>query len=235
MKTIYNGYGEVRENHDGTVYMKPAPPPPRTPDNQGQISPTRACLVVSERPVSPARRRLGTEQLLETYSVACTMATLSQTRTDEKPHPWEVAWFLWDLAPNKPDQQGDTGNSGYNFYALCVKSNGWELSKQDDKYKGSQRFLASGAYPRTVVPNPSSPVRARVDVSRLVGASVTMRVYIDDVLVCVFTDVERPYPAGRIGLYCEDAEVLFSQVASWNDSHGFWVPGVDVGIERYGW
>ena len=75
MKAIYNGYGEVRENHDGTVYMKPAPPPPRTPDNQGQISPTRACLVVSERPVSPARRRLGTEQLLETYSVACTMAT----------------------------------------------------------------------------------------------------------------------------------------------------------------
>jgi len=177
VKTIYNGYGEVRENHDGTVYMKPAPPPPRTPDNQGQISPTRACLVVSERPVSPARRRLGTEQLLETYSVACTMATLSQTRTDEKPHPWEVAWFLWDLAPNKPDQQGDTGNSGYNFYALCVKPNGWELSKQDDKYKGSQRFLASGAYPRTVVPNPSSPVRARVDVSRIVGASVTMRVW----------------------------------------------------------
>jgi hypothetical protein len=38
-------------------------------------------------------------------------------------------------------------------------------------------------------------------------------VSVDDRLLATVIDTERPYTAGRIGLYTEDAEVYFDDVA----------------------
>ena len=54
---------------------------------------------------------------------------------DPGPRPWEVGWVLWHYT------------SPERFYALTLKPTGWELSKQDPRYPGGQRFLASGRTP----------------------------------------------------------------------------------------
>lgn len=45
--------------------------------------------------------------------------------------------------PTHPYDPSPTSNSNFRFYALCLKPNGWEVSKQDPAYKGGQRFLKS--------------------------------------------------------------------------------------------
>ena len=62
--------------------------------------------------------------------VGASMQTTDQVR-DGQPNPWEVGWFLWRYQ----DPQ--------HFYAVVLKPNGWEVSKQDPSYKGGQRFLKS--------------------------------------------------------------------------------------------
>ena len=66
--------------------------------------------------------------------VGASMQTTDQVR-DGQPNPWEVGWFLWRYQ----DPQ--------HFYAVVLKPNGWEVSKQDPAYPGGQRFLASGKTP----------------------------------------------------------------------------------------
>ena len=50
--------------------------------------------------------------------VGASMQTTDQVR-DGQPNPWEVGWFLWRYQ----DPQ--------HFYAVVLKPNGWEVSKQD--------------------------------------------------------------------------------------------------------
>ena len=122
-----------------------------------------------------------------------------QVRTDEQlrvgpPNPWEVAWVLWRYSD--PD----------HFYALALKPNGWELSKQDPAYPGKQRFLATGSAPRF-------PVGEWHDL-RVVHRGNVIRAYAGGRLLTTFTDSERPYLRGAVGLYCEDARVEFRDVAA---------------------
>lgn len=116
--------------------------------------------------------------------------TVRQLRTGSAPNPWEVGWVLWHYTDNT------------HFYYFILKTNGWELGKEDPAYPGAQRFLATGTGPTLAV-----GTQHTVQV-RQVGA--TMTVDLDGTPVTSFTDSERPYMSGSVALYCEDSEVNYS-------------------------
>ena len=118
--------------------------------------------------------------------------TLAQLRRPQ-PNPWEVAWAIWRYQDND------------HFYYFIVKPNGWELGKEDPAYPGRQRFLASSSGHRFPV---GVWYRLRV---RHVGDEIA--VWIDDRLVVRFRDRQRPYRAGAVALYVEDARAVFGPVA----------------------
>jgi hypothetical protein len=122
-----------------------------------------------------------------------TMRTRTVAQLRSTPNPWEVAWVLWHYTDNT------------HFYYWLLKPNGWELGKEDPAYPGAQRFLATGS-------NPVFAVGAWHTVRiRQVGATIS--VWGDGVLLATFTDAERPYGAGAVGLYSEDAWAHFDDVA----------------------
>ncbi len=119
------------------------------------------------------------------------MTTEEQVRLDA-PNPWEVAWTLWNYTDDD------------HFYAVALKPNGWEISKQDPAYPGSQRYLATGKTP--VFP---------VGESYLVSVEQTdgeMVVSVGDQVLASVVDEERPYRSGSIGFYTEDASVRFESL-----------------------
>jgi hypothetical protein len=117
--------------------------------------------------------------------------TDSQLRRGD-PNAWEVGWVLWHYS------------SPSRFYALALKPNGWELSKQDPAATGGQRFLASGT-------TPVFPVQTEYRVSVVQVGSV-IKVSADGQLLTAYTDSEEPYLDGRIGFYTEDAKVTFRNI-----------------------
>ena len=126
-------------------------------------------------------------------TVQLSMATTRQLRTGSPANPWEVGWVLWNYSD-------DT-----HFYYFIPKPNGWELGKADPAYPGAQRFLATGS-------SPLFPIESWYRV-RVVQVGGTIEVFVNDVPITTFTDAERPYTAGRVGLYSEDAEAYFDNVA----------------------
>jgi hypothetical protein len=108
------------------------------------------------------------------------------------PNPWEVGWLLWRLT------------DGSHFYYFLPKPNGWELGKEDPAYPGSQRFLATGSSP-TFALGTWCQVRVR-------HVGTTMTVWVNGIHLTTFTDNERPYYSGALGLYNEDAHVHFDDV-----------------------
>jgi len=125
-------------------------------------------------------------------TVSAELATAGQLRRGGAPNSWEAAWLVWSY---KDDAR---------FYYFIPKPNGWELGKRDPAYPGGQRFLATGDLP-------VFPVGTWTTV-RVFQEGSTIRVYADGALLAEFTDEERPYLSGRIGLYTEDAHVLFRNV-----------------------
>ncbi|GAA1136908.1 hypothetical protein F4556_001948 [Kitasatospora gansuensis] len=113
--------------------------------------------------------------------------TTDQLRKPE-PNAWEVAWVVWHYS------------DPLHFYYLALKPTGWELGKEDPAYPGAQRFLATGF--------PVYPIGRwhRVEIHQT-GPAMTVEV--DDQPVVTFTDQERPYLSGSVGLYTEDAHVEF--------------------------
>lgn len=108
-----------------------------------------------------------------------------------RPNPWEVAWVVWSYA--------DEGH----FYYLALKPNGWELGKRDPAYPGGQRFLATG------LPAFAPGQWLSVEVAQH-GPSVEIRV--NGHLLVAYTDRERPYLRGKVGLYTEDAQADFTDI-----------------------
>ncbi|MHC5559965.1 LamG domain-containing protein [Kocuria sp. U4B] len=130
----------------------------------------------------------------ETYldpSFEVTVRTEEQVRLGT-PNPWEVGWVLWNLEDND------------HFYAVALKPNGWEISKQDPAYPGSQRFIVSGT-DRTFPIGEDYRVKVEHDWPR-------MTVSVDGQELATFTDDERPYRGGAVGLYTEDARVRFTDL-----------------------
>lgn len=118
------------------------------------------------------------------------MKTADQLR-EGRPNPWEVAWSLWHYQDNT------------HFYYLILKPNGWELGKADPAYPGAQRFLATGSQHFAV----GRWHRVRV---RQVGATIT--VWANGERLSSFTDRQRPYKDGSVGVYNEDAKTFFDDV-----------------------
>ena len=119
------------------------------------------------------------------------LRTVQQLRTPT-PNAWEVAWVLWHYTD-------DT-----HFYYLALKPNGWELGKEDPAYPGAQRYLRTSGSPTYAV---GSWHTVRV---RQVGNVMT--VWADGTQLTSFTDNERPYANGSLGLYNEDSLVHFDDV-----------------------
>ena len=121
--------------------------------------------------------------------------TVAQLRQGSSPNAWEVGWVLWHYTDNT------------HFYFFIAKPNGWELGKEDPAYPGNQRFLATGS-------SPSFPIGNWYNIKVVETAQNTITVYVNNQLITTFTDTERPYTSGRIGLYTEDAHVQFENVSS---------------------
>lgn len=120
------------------------------------------------------------------------MRTTAQLRTGSAPNAWEMAWALWHYTNNT------------HFYYVVLKANGWEIGKADPAYPGAQRFLATGASPTYAV-----GTRYTVHIEQ---TGSTFTVAVDGTPLATFTDLERPYRSGYIGLYTEDAAVDFSTI-----------------------
>jgi hypothetical protein len=125
------------------------------------------------------------------FSASVTLTTRQQFNT--APNPWEVGWVLWSFSDNT------------HFYAFIPKPNGWELSKQDPAYPGSQRFLATDN-------TPTFPVGTTYTVS-VVQQGASFVVSVNGKQIVQFTDEERPYLGGVLGLYCEEASVDYGAIA----------------------
>ena len=107
------------------------------------------------------------------------------------PNPWEVGWVVWHYS------------SPQHFYALTLESRGWVLSKQDPRYPGSERFLASGKLP--------FPVGAAHHVGIVqIGDQITVSA--GGHLLTRFVDTQRPYLTGGFGIYTEDSVARFSDL-----------------------
>lgn len=148
-----------------------------TPKAAKQSEKTHAALAVSEQ---------QTGDVL----VSATLVTTRQLRTP-RPNPWEVAWLLWRYTDDS------------HFYAVALKPNGWEVTKEDPAYPGGQRFLATGATPGFAIGG-----KHTVQV-RQTGNAIEVHV---DGLVIHVRDDENPYLRGAVGLYTEDAAVRFTDV-----------------------
>lgn len=149
------------------------------PMSAQSLDDTHACLVVTS------------DDFDGDLDFSITVRTDEHVRLDD-PNTWEVGWVLWNYQDDE------------HFYALALKPNGWELSKQDPDYRGNQRFLATGDQPVFPI---NQEYRARV-----VQEGNTITVYADGQKLGSFTDTETPYFHGSIGLYTEDARVTFSNL-----------------------
>lgn len=169
IKKVYND-AVVTPNptppYDSTLLLTPPPPPP--PNKDQPLGATAASLA---RPIEALTPLLKIERvpvpssdpdpqrhnrLQVVYSFSANIVTQKQLRSpdntpptpqnpDSKPNPWEVGWLLWCFSPDPthPYDPSPTSNSNFRFYAITLKPNGWEVSKQDPSYKGGQRFLKS--------------------------------------------------------------------------------------------
>ena len=171
IKKIYNA-AEVTPNptppYDSTLLLTPPPPPKPNPDQP--LGATAASLATPIEALTPLLKieRVPVpssdpdpakhNRLQVVYSFSANIVTTAQLRSpdntpptpqnpDSKPNPWEVGWLLWCFSPDPthPYDPSPTSNSNFRFYALTLKPNGWEVSKQDPAYPGGQRFLKSNA------------------------------------------------------------------------------------------
>lgn len=126
-----------------------------------------------------------------TYNV--TEKTISQNRVGSTPNTWEVGWVLWDYTDDS------------HFYSLVLKPNGWELGKEDPAYAGNQRFLTTGS-------SPTFPIGSTNQVV-IKQNNNTFTVMVNGSQLTSFTDTQSPYTSGKIGLYDEDSNALFTNVS----------------------
>ncbi|HUQ38588.1 MAG TPA: family 16 glycoside hydrolase [Acidimicrobiales bacterium] len=134
---------------------------------------------------------VSTTRISGDIDLTATMQTVQQLRTPA-PNAWEVPWLLWN-------HSDDT-----HFYYVVLKPNGVELGKEDPAYPGAQRFLATSATPGFAV--------GAWHTVRVVQRGTTITVWGNGQQLLQFTDTERPYTAGSVGLYSEDATVRFGDV-----------------------
>ena len=163
----------------------------------GTVSEHQSRITLDPRPagnptVTHGALVISGERFADVHAQA-TITTLTQHRA-QTPNPWEVGWFVWHY----------TGRSA--FYAVVLKPTGWEISKQDPAYPGAQRFLASGTSPTFPVGTPHTVA--------VTQRGATFTVTAGGRTLATVTDTERPYLRGAVGLYTEDAKVMFTNLTT---------------------
>ena len=126
------------------------------------------------------------------FTFGASVLTDQQLRLNSAPNPWETAWVVWDYTDND------------HFYYFALKTNGWELGKRDPAYAGGQRFLATGS-------DLTFLLKTWYDVA-VVQSAGTMSVSVGGTVITSFTDTERPYASGQVGIYTEDARIYVDNV-----------------------
>lgn len=159
----------------------------------GTVKQDGSSIVLSPRSASSVDRTHGalvhTTKRCQDADFALTVRTDAQVRQGTA-NPWEVGWVLWNF-------HNDT-----RFYALALKPNGWEVTKQDPAYRGDQRFVATGH-------DPKFPVGGSYRVA-ITQRWPQMTISVDGTELVTITDDDKPYRGGSVGLYTEDARVAFS-------------------------
>jgi hypothetical protein len=122
------------------------------------------------------------------YDFTIRMNLEKQLRQNSPPNDWEAGWLMFRY-------QGE----GRSYY-LAHKPNGLELGKLVPPAGTGQVFLA------TAPEVPADPGRWHDYRIELRGANI--KVYVDDELQIDYTDPD-PILSGRVGLYTEDAKVLY--------------------------
>ena len=124
------------------------------------------------------------------YSFTVRMKLVRQLRQNSPPNPWEAGWLLFRY-------QGEDRS-----YYLAHKTNGLELGKLVPPAGTGQVYLVTKPNP------PVEPGRwydYRIDVR-----GPTIKVYVEGELQITYTDPD-PILGGGVGLYTEDAHVLFQR------------------------
>ncbi len=91
-----------------------------------------------------------------------------------------------------------------HYYYFALKTDGWELGKMEGNNVSGARILSSGSTPQFV---PGSWYGIHVTQQQ-----DTMKVYLNDQVITVFTDTQRPYLTGKIALYAKDVYAQFDTV-----------------------
>jgi len=143
---------------------------------------------ISETPLETHAALVASETEFGDVEVRARLNTIRQLRVGSTPNPWEVGWLLWRYSDNT------------RFYSLVLKPNGWELGKEDPAYPGAQRFLATGETP--------FPIGRWYDL-RVTMIGNTIDAWVDGEKLVSYTDRERPYSRGAVGLYTEDSAASF--------------------------
>jgi hypothetical protein len=122
------------------------------------------------------------------YVFTVRMKLQRQLRQNSSPNPWETGWLMFRY-------EGE----GRSYY-LAHKTNGLELGKLVSPAGKGQKFLVTKPSPPAV---PGRWYGYRIEVR-----GPTIKVYVDSELRISYTD-PNPILSGRVGLYTEDAHVLF--------------------------
>ena len=146
----------------------------------------------SEEPGETHAALVTSKRTFSSMQLTARAKTVKQLRTSD-PNPWESAWVIWNYTDNT------------HFYYLALKTNGWEVGKAHPRYHGSKRFLATGSDMKFPI-----GTWASVDI-RQIGN--TMQVSANGKLLTTFTDNERPYTSGAVGVYNEDAKTYFDDIS----------------------
>jgi hypothetical protein len=123
--------------------------------------------------------------------VSLRVKTVKQLRTP-RPNAWEMGWVVWHYVDN------------LHFYYLMLKTNGWELGKEDPGYHGNMRTLIRRYSPKFRT--------GRWYFVTILQMRRTITVWVDGQKLGSFTDRQRPYFSGRLGLYCEDSHAEYDNV-----------------------
>ena len=134
-----------------------------------------------------------TTQEFEDFKLSVDVRTDKQTRQNNAPNPWEVGWVIWKW------------NDNNNFYYFLLRTDGAEAGKYDGGVNPvDQRILKT-----------SSSFKASIGEWMhwdIIAKGNHITVIVDGTTVFDFDDTSS-FNSGTIGLYSEDAEVSFDNVA----------------------
>jgi hypothetical protein len=123
------------------------------------------------------------------------LITRNQVRQNDDPANSEVAQIFWYIDENIE-----------RYYYFIPEPIGWELGKidPDENYDNNVRILATGT-------DYNFPIDNWYDI-KVEQLDNNIAVYVDNNLIVEFSDNERAYTNGRIGLHSKDAYSKFDEI-----------------------